>query len=144
MNNNDFVYVDIPLVIGDLTYEYGLASKSVGQILFEIGALKDSEKYESYEDMKNNYPEEYIYIDSLKATKIPIAVIHATSSIDSSLKYTQYLLISNLCNGYRIEVAYDDNLTCYCASEKLVTYPEAYPGITIANDRRVYYNSGEI
>lgn len=144
MDNNSFIYVDIPLVIGDLTYEYGLASKSAGQILFEIGALKDSENYESYEDMRDNYPGEFIFIDPFKATKIPIARVHATSSIDSSLKYTQYLLISNLTsNAPYIEIEHENEFYCYCASEKLVPVPNAYPGIGITNDKHVFYNEAQ-
>ena len=147
MNSNSFVYVDIPLSISnnDFTeYHYGTASKTAGQILFEIGALVDSEKYSSYNDMIENYgvyengelvsKYSYIRVDTTKTLKAPIVRVNITDSSDSSYKETHYYVIDSLSSLCFIPTGDDSGLRCFCSSEKYVDNGDYNPGFWINYD----------
>lgn len=140
MNNDRFVYVDIPLVQDSESYTYGEASKSSGDILFEMNALEGSESFSSYADMKENYDKDYIVINLLRDVKIPIARVNITNVNDPQAKTTQYLLISNVSCGYPFfSRTNDSDLTCYCSGENLIDDTSYYPGMYINMDKTVSF-----
>lgn len=143
MNNDRFVYVDIPLVQDNGNYTYGEASKSSGDILFEMNALEGSEAFSSYADMKENYDKDYIVINLLRDVKVPIARVNITDADDPNSKATQYLLISNVsCGVPFFNRTNDSDLTCYCSGETLVNSGN-YPGMYINMDKTVGFDGRE-
>ncbi len=142
MNNDRFVYVDIPLVRDNGNYTYGEASKSSGDILFEMNALEGSEAFSSYTDMKENYNKDFV-INLLRDVKIPIARVNITDVNNPNNKTTQYLLISNVSCGYPFfSRVNDSDLTCYCSGETLVDSSH-YQGIYINMDKSISLDGRE-
>lgn len=95
MSVSKFFYIDVSATFSEQTgLTYGTLSMGMGDILFAIGALENSDQYDSYEDMVNHYPQSTIPINLKNPDlKVPILRVHKD---ENGFKTDLYCLIDTL------------------------------------------------